>query len=78
MIHGFYADNFRCLLNFELELDEANVLLDADGSGKTSVLSILKKIQDLIVRGSKVGEVFPARDLPLAQAGSCTTPTHST
>ena len=78
MIHGFYADNFRCLLNFDLELDEANVLLGANGSGKTSVLSILKKIQDLIVRGSKVGEVFPAPDLPLAQAGSCTTPTHST
>ena len=67
MIHRFYADNFRCLLNFELELDEANVFLGANGSGKTSVLIILKKIQDLIVRGSKVGEVFPARDLPLAQ-----------
>ena len=67
MIHRFYADNFRCLLNFELELGEANVFLGVNGSGKTSVLTILKKIQDLIVLGSKVGEVFPARDLPLAQ-----------
>ena len=27
MLKRLYVDNFRCLTNFELKLDEANVLL---------------------------------------------------
>ena len=67
MLRKFYADNFRCLTNFELELDETNVFLGANGTGKTSVLEVLRKIQDLIARGRRVDEVFPARDLSLGQ-----------
>ena len=67
MLKRFYADNFRCLTNFELELDEANVFLGANGTGKTSVLEVLRKIQDLIARGRRVGEAFPLRDLSLGQ-----------
>ena len=29
MLKRLYVDNFRCLTNFELKLDEANVLLGA-------------------------------------------------
>ena len=67
MLKRFYADNFRCLTNLELELDEANVFLGANGTGKTSVLDVLRKIQDLIARGRRVDETFPARDLCLGQ-----------
>ena len=67
MLRRIYADNFRCLSNFELELDEANVFLGANATGKTSVLHLLRKIQNLIARGSKVDEVFPAHDLSLTQ-----------
>ena len=70
MIQRFYADNFRCFANFELKLDEANLFLGANGTGKTSVLSVLRKIQDLVVRGSKVDEAFPAHDLSLSQIHS--------
>lgn len=70
MIRRFYADNFRCLVNFELELAEENIFLGANGTGKTSVLNVLRKIQDLVVRGSKVDEVFPGRDLSLGQRGN--------
>ena len=65
MLKRFYADNFRCLVNFELELDEANILLGANGTGKSSVLTVLRKIQDLVVRGYKVEGVFPTRDLTM-------------
>ena len=67
MLRRFYADNFRCLTNLELELDEANVFLGANGTGKTSVLEVLRKIQDLISRGRRVDEIFPARDLTQSQ-----------
>ena len=63
MIEHFYAHNFRCLVNFHLGLDEANVLLGANGSGKTSVLDALKCIQDLVVRGFKVNDLIRPADL---------------
>ena len=65
MLTRLYVDNFRCLENFELELDQANVLLGHNGTGKTSVLNVLSKIQNLVVRGWRVEEVFPSRDISL-------------
>lgn len=68
MLTRLYADNFRCLVNFELMLDETNVLLGPNGSGKTSVLHVLGRMQKFIVNSARVGEAFPARDLSLTQA----------
>lgn len=65
MLTRLYVDNFRCLENFELEFDQVNVLLGVNGTGKTSVLNVLRNIQNLIARGWKVEEVFPARDSSL-------------
>ena len=67
MLTRFYADNFRCLTNFELRLDETNVLLGPNGTGKTSVLDALRRIQQFVARGAKVEEAFPARELTLTQ-----------
>ena len=63
MLTRFYADNFRCLINFELKLEETNVLLGSNGTGKTSVLEVLRKIQELVARGRRIDEIFSARDL---------------
>ena len=65
MLSRLYVDNFRCLENFELDLDETNVFLGRNGTGKTSVLNVLRNIQSLVVRGSRVDSVFPARDISL-------------
>ena len=67
MLERLYADNFRCLTNFELKLDAANVFLGANGTGKTSVLTVLRKIQNLVARGDRIDRVFPARDLTLSR-----------
>ena len=69
MIRRFYADNFRCLTNFELELDETNIVLGPNGSGKTSVFDALRGIRDLTVRGVRIEEAFPQRDLSCLQNG---------
>lgn len=63
MIGRFYADNFRCLTNFELELDQINIFLGPNGSGKTSVFDALRKIQNLAVRGARIQDEFSQRDL---------------
>ena len=70
MLKRLYADNFRCLENFEIRFDESNVLLGVNGTGKTSVLDVLRKIRDLVVLGPKVDQVFPARDMSTNQRRS--------
>ena len=67
MIRRLYVDNFRCLSNFELELEETNILLGANGTGKTSVLGVLRRIQDLIVHGSTVSDTFAARHVSIGR-----------
>ena len=67
MLTRLYVDNFLCLVNFELTLDETNVLVGPNGSGKTSVLEALRRIQSLVARGAKIDETFPTNDLSLTQ-----------
>ena len=70
MIGRFYADNFRCLTNFELDLDQTNIFLGPNGSGKTSVFDALRKIQNLTVRGARIEDEFPQRDLSCLRSDS--------
>ena len=70
MIGRFYADNFRCLTNFELELDQTNIFLGPNGSGKTAVFDALRKIQNLTVRGARIEDEFPPRDLSCLRSGN--------
>ena len=65
MLTRLYVDNFLCLVNFELSLDETNVLLGCNGNGKTSVLQVLRRIQALVARGARIDETFPTDDLSL-------------
>ena len=65
-----YADNFRCLTNFELELDQTNIFLGPNGSGKTAVFDALRKIQNLTVRDGRIEDEFPQRDLSCLRNGN--------
>lgn len=63
MLTRLYIDNFLCLVNFELELDDTNVLLGPNGCGKTSVLKALSLLQQLITHSAKIDEVMSIGDL---------------
>jgi predicted ATPase len=63
MISRIYVDNFRCLTNFTLNLDSLNLLLGANGSGKSSVLEVLRRLQRLLNDQELVDAVFPSEDL---------------
>jgi len=55
--------NFNCLVDFELTLPHRLVLVGSNGSGKTSLWAVLVGLQDLLVRGHEVANVFPTRSL---------------
>ena len=70
MIRRLHVDNFHCLNNFELELAETNILIGANGAGKTSVLDVLRRLQNLIVHGSKVPDAFADRHVSTGREGT--------
>jgi len=61
MIRRIWADNFKSLRNFELELRPFNVLVGANASGKSNVLDVLRFIRDAIDLGSGVSGALLAR-----------------
>lgn len=44
MITRLYADNFRCLSNFELKLGSMALLVGDNGTGKSSVLAVIERL----------------------------------
>ena len=58
MITRIYADNFRCLGNFEFRPKQLNLLLGDNGTGKTSLFEVLLLIRGLVVVGSPAASLF--------------------
>lgn len=55
MITRLYANNFRCLVAFNMQFDSFNVLCGPNGAGKSSVFDALKLIQNLAVGDCLLG-----------------------
>ena len=58
MLKRIYIDNFRCLVNFELNVNSINLFLGGNGSGKSTVFEALRKIQNFILGESKLESIF--------------------
>lgn len=69
MLKRIYVNNFRCLVNFELTVDSLNLFLGSNGSGKTTVFDVLRKLQKFIIgdqsfqQDYKVSDLFTNNDL---------------
>ena len=63
MITRFYADNYKCLVNFEYKPQPLELIIGANGSGKSTVFEALAALCDLIVKRASVNECFPASTL---------------
>lgn len=63
MLKRIYIDNFRCLVNFELNVDAINLFLGYNGAGKSTVFEVLHKIQAFVSGDSKVEGIFKSADL---------------
>ncbi len=69
MLKRIYVNNFRCLVNFELTVDSLNLFLGSNGSGKSTVFEVLRKLQTFILgeqalqRDYRVLDLFENTDL---------------
>lgn len=61
MIRRIYVDNYKCLVNFELRLEELTLLVGANGAGKSAVLDVVFALRELLSGKAKVQDpgIFP-------------------
>ncbi|HLP88707.1 MAG TPA: AAA family ATPase [Nostocaceae cyanobacterium] len=62
MLKRIYIDNFRTLVNFELNFDSINLFLGNNGSGKSTVFDVLQKIQTFVSGDKKLEGIFKLDD----------------
>lgn len=62
MITRFYVDNYKCLVNFEYKPKPFELIIGANGSGKTTVFEALNALRNFI-SGDTVAECFPTSSL---------------
>mgnify|MGYP005832773519 CR=1 FL=1 len=63
MLKRIYADNYKCLVNFEVRLAELVVLLGPNGAGKSAVCDLLFALRQLLSGKAAVKDVFSDRTL---------------
>lgn len=63
MLKRLYANNYRCLVNFEINFEELTLLMGPNGGGKSTLFDLLFGIRLLIADNAKVNKIFPPEDL---------------
>jgi predicted ATPase len=63
MLTRVRIDNFRCFQNLEVELRELSLLMGDNGSGKSSFLEAIARLQRLIAGRVSATEAFPGTDV---------------
>ena len=61
MLMRLYADNVRCLVNFEFRPGKLSLLLGPNGGGKSTVLEVLDAVRFLVRGGQEVSLAFPSQ-----------------
>lgn len=60
MLKRVYIDNFRCLVNFELQLGRQQLIMGLNGSGKSTLLDALRAIKALVTGDVSPSDAFPS------------------
>jgi energy-coupling factor transporter ATP-binding protein EcfA2 len=60
MITRIFIDNFRCFTNFEARPERINLLIGANGTGKSAFVEVLHRVVGLSAMSESVEESFPA------------------
>lgn len=58
MITEIYINNYKCLVNFTVNLNRTALFLGTNGAGKSTVIELLAKLQRFLAGDERVGEIF--------------------
>lgn len=63
MLRRLHIDNYKSLVNFDLELGRTHLLLGRNGTGKSAVFTVLSRLKRFILGLDEAPELFPADTL---------------
>ncbi len=63
MIEKIYIDNYKCLVNAEIDLRSLDLFIGDNGAGKTAVFESLSIVKSLVVREKKINNLLPTKTL---------------
>lgn len=63
MINHIYIDNYKCFVNFKYEPSSIELILGDNGSGKSSLFDVIRKLKSLVVEGNSSLDIFKGSEL---------------
>ena len=63
MINRIYIDNYRCFTNFEWKPDSRVLIAGRNGSGKSSLLDVLRNLREFLTGQATTEALFPAHSI---------------
>lgn len=70
MIKKLYIHNFKCFVNFTIELNDFQLIVGPNGGGKSALFEILGKIKAFLCEKQRINEVFPINYTSLGFSGT--------
>lgn len=67
----YIINNYKCLVNFDCQIDDINLFLGKNGSGKSTVFEVLSAIQQFVCHVEKAEGVFKAENRTKWQKLNC-------
>ena len=64
MITRIYIDNYKCLQNFEYKPKQFELIVGANGTGKSTVFEVLKSCGSLLRKKLSLATLFPRPPSP--------------
>jgi len=58
VLKRIYIDNYKSLVNFDIQINNINLFIGANGSGKSAVVEVLNAIRQFICDGVRVETIF--------------------
>lgn len=69
MIRRMYIHNYKCFINFEVQLDDFQLIAGPNGGGKSVFFEVLGKIKAFVCEKERVSDSFPISHTALGLSG---------